>query len=437
MPTHNSPSFRRTVGPAWLALALVAGVASGQSTGPAAFVANNGNVEGSVSAFTFAPSGAAVFVGELNISTNPQTISLTPSGRFVATAHGTASDTVEALTIMEVGANAALTQVTVKLVDDSPLNIQWIDNEYLAVTHTSLSETNELVIYRFDDEVNSLTEVDRKPTGNFSHRIALHPTRVFIYAQDSSLNDIHAFSIGAGGTLTLIETQDTGTTYPLDMAITNDGTKLYAAGGISNGGNKVQGFVIESDGSLTPMAGSPFTSPGASPAYLAVSRDDKYLYVGHGTDATCRAFTINPTTGQITATGYSFDVGLQGTLGDLAVLANVMLITDESTATDGIRGLYSFTIQANGSLVQNGAILDTQGVTPESIAVWLPPRLVGDVNCDGSINGFDIDAFTLALSNPAAYATTWPLCDVALADVNADGSVNGFDVDGFVDLLGG
>ncbi len=314
--SHVARSFAGTLA----TLTLAVGVSHAQSIGPAAFVANNGNVEGSVSAFTFTPNGTAAFVGELNIGTNPQTISITPNGRFVATAHGTASDTVEELTIMEVGPGAALTEATVKLVDDSPLDIEWIDDEYLAVTHTSLSETNELVIYQFDAEVNSLTEVERKPTGNFSHRIALHPTRAFIYAQDSSLNDIHAFSIGAGGALTLIETQDTGTTYPLEMAITNDGTKLYAAGGISNGGNKVQGFVIESDGSLTPMAGSPFTSPGASPAYLAVSRDDKYLYVGHGTDATCRAFTINPTTGQITATGYSFDVGLQGTLGDLAVL---------------------------------------------------------------------------------------------------------------------
>ncbi|MCG3128544.1 MAG: hypothetical protein CHACPFDD_03433 [Phycisphaerae bacterium] len=64
-------------------------------------------------------------------------------------------------------------------------------------------------------------------------------------------------------------------------------------------------------------------------------------------------------------------------------------------------------------------------------------RVLGDLNCDGSVNGFDVDAFVLALSDPAGYADAFPDCDASLADTNGDGSVNGFDVDGFVGLLGG
>ncbi|MCG3125362.1 MAG: hypothetical protein CHACPFDD_00180 [Phycisphaerae bacterium] len=64
-------------------------------------------------------------------------------------------------------------------------------------------------------------------------------------------------------------------------------------------------------------------------------------------------------------------------------------------------------------------------------------RHPGDMNCDGSVNGFDVDGFVLALSDPAGYATQYPDCDIDNGDVNADGSVNGFDVDGFVALLGG
>ena len=29
--------------------------------------------------------------------------------------------------------------------------------------------------------------------------------------------------------------------------------------------------------------------------------------------------------------------------------------------------------------------------------------LLGDMNCDGAVNSFDIDPFVLALTNPAAY----------------------------------
>ncbi|MBU0640064.1 MAG: hypothetical protein KKB50_14460, partial [Planctomycetes bacterium] len=59
----------------------------------------------------------------------------------------------------------------------------------------------------------------------------------------------------------------------------------------------------------------------------------------------------------------------------------------------------------------------------------------GDVNCNGVINGFDIDAFVLALDGPGAYDAAYPDCDIMLADVNGDGAVNGFDIDAFVELL--
>lgn len=56
----------------------------------------------------------------------------------------------------------------------------------------------------------------------------------------------------------------------------------------------------------------------------------------------------------------------------------------------------------------------------------------GDVNCDGVVNNFDIDAFTLALSDPASYADVFPDCDIEAADINTDGLVNNFDIDPFV-----
>jgi len=59
----------------------------------------------------------------------------------------------------------------------------------------------------------------------------------------------------------------------------------------------------------------------------------------------------------------------------------------------------------------------------------------GDLNCDGVLNNFDIDAFVLALTNPAGYAQQYPDCDRLLADMNGDGVVNNFDIDPFVACL--
>jgi hypothetical protein len=60
---------------------------------------------------------------------------------------------------------------------------------------------------------------------------------------------------------------------------------------------------------------------------------------------------------------------------------------------------------------------------------------VGDLDCDGFINAFDIDPFVLALVNPDLYAIMYPDCDVMLADANGDGDVNAFDIDPFVELV--
>jgi C1A family cysteine protease len=60
---------------------------------------------------------------------------------------------------------------------------------------------------------------------------------------------------------------------------------------------------------------------------------------------------------------------------------------------------------------------------------------LGDMNCDGVVNGYDIDPFVLALTDPAAYAGAFPDCRAMNADVNGDGQLNGFDIDPFVQLL--
>jgi hypothetical protein len=68
------------------------------------------------------------------------------------------------------------------------------------------------------------------------------------------------------------------------------------------------------------------------------------------------------------------------------------------------------------------------------------PNQYGDLNCDGAINGYDIDPFVLALTSApdfAAYYAVYPGCDGMLADCSGDGGVNGFDIDPFVQLLTG
>lgn len=92
---------------------------------------------------------------------------------------------------------------------------------------------------------------------------------------------------------------------------------------------------------------------------------------------------------------------------------------------------------AEGHINNAGDIVWTAGdAVVGALNVFLLRRArAGDLNCDGFVNTFDIDAFVLALTDPAGYAAAYPRCDSTLADANDDGSVNAFDIDSFVNLL--
>lgn len=61
----------------------------------------------------------------------------------------------------------------------------------------------------------------------------------------------------------------------------------------------------------------------------------------------------------------------------------------------------------------------------------------GDSNCDGRINGFDIDAFVVAMLSPDTFEIIYPNCETDTSDCNADGIVNNFDVDPFISFVSG
>lgn len=71
------------------------------------------------------------------------------------------------------------------------------------------------------------------------------------------------------------------------------------------------------------------------------------------------------------------------------------------------------------------------------VALFIPQAAFGfgDLNCDGARDLLDVDAFVLALIDPAAYGVMFPACDQFLADVNGDGLIDGRDVGSYVSLL--
>ncbi len=388
--------------------------APAQTSTPAVFVVNN--VSDEITPYHVLADGTLEYVGSYTTSDGPMVVALSPDGRYLAVTHGTQNEIDEVLQIFEVGTDASLSMVLSTLVPNAPMAAQWLTNDILAVTETNFGGDNFVHVYEFSSDPYALTLIDSEDTGGFNTYLVLHPAGKYLYAQDSLYNTIHWLSVQQDGTLLLDGSLGTGGVYPLKLAITHGGEYLYAAGGISQGGHNVLGFQISGDGSLTALAGSPFQSPGQSPAYVSCSGDDNYLFVGHGTDATVRSFAIDEN-GGLTSTGYSFDVGLQGTVGDVKTHGDLLFVTDESTAIDGIKGIYSFQVHPNGSFSVIGDIYDTGGTRPEYIAVW-PGWRIADLNDDGVVN---IDDIFVALGH-------WGPCGICNADINRDGEVNIDDI---------
>jgi 6-phosphogluconolactonase (cycloisomerase 2 family) len=384
----NSGRVGARVATILVAAGLAVPDALGQSIGPAVFVCHN--VSDSIATFTVNQDGSLSFVGVYPVADAPQTIAVSPNGAHLLVAHATDDDPTAVLEVFAVNADATLTEVLATTIPDSPLGSLWVNDDIAAITQTNVGPPNFVNTYQYDPAGPSWTTADTAATGSFNTSLALHLEGTVLYTQDSLSNAVSWFGVGPLGELELLGMLGTGSTFPLELAVTSNGAFLYAAGGISNDGHSVLGFAVAPDGGLSPLGGSPYFSPGQSPAYLAVGGDDTLLFVGHGTDATVRSFTIDPRAGTLTATGAVFDVGLQGTVGDVVVLGDLLLVTDESTAVDGISGVYSFQIDPDGSFAMIGSINETMGVRPEAIAAWQPTQTLGDLDGDGSVSTADL-----------------------------------------------
>mgnify|MGYP000879470106 CR=1 FL=1 len=85
-----------------------------------------------------------------------------------------------------------------------------------------------------------------------------------------------------------------------------------------------------------------------------------------------------------------------------------------------------------------GAVILSGGSFELTGGFWAfvtPPSCAGDLNCDGQVSFGDINAFVLRLSNPSAYATTFPGCPNGNGDINGSGAVAFDDINPFVALL--
>lgn len=107
------------------------------------------------------------------------------------------------------------------------------------------------------------------------------------------------------------------------------------------------------------------------------------------------------------------------------------------TAADAAPGdQFGWSVSASGESVLVGAWMNDALGQDSGAAYLYAPGVLGDMNCDESVNGADIDPFFMAVGDPPSYLAAYPNCNINHADVNGDGIVNGADIVMFLECVG-
>lgn len=123
-----------------------------------------------------------------------------------------------------------------------------------------------------------------------------------------------------------------------------------------------------------------------------------------------------------------------------------VVIAEGSFDAPPVPGVYTISLQ---NVVANtfDSIATPPAASPVSPAAALPIdamltftvdetiRLRADLNCDGAVDGRDVQPFVLALVDTASFQSTYPGCPLLQADVNEDSSIDTSDVFSFVSCL--
>ncbi|HWO35381.1 MAG TPA: beta-propeller fold lactonase family protein [Candidatus Acidoferrum sp.] len=218
--------------------------------------------------------------------------------------------------------------------------------------YVAIPGSNEIVVYREDPNSGILTQLVGSPilAGLAVHALVIHPSGKFLYAANTSENDVSLFTISRGGGLTEITPRTVVGNAPTLIAMDAAGTFLYVG---NSGSNNISVFSIgASNGALTPVVQtSGQTAPiGLSPINMQVSPSGGVLYVtgasssGGTSLGLIEAFSLTQGVLSVLLTSpYSTGINPYG----LAITPKGGFLYTANNINDSIS---EFTIEADGSL---------------------------------------------------------------------------------------
>jgi 6-phosphogluconolactonase (cycloisomerase 2 family) len=166
-----------------------------------------------------------------------------------------------------------------------------------------ISGTSSISVYTISGA--TVTLASTTPTDDFASALVVSQTSNFLYVTNSiggpplNLGEVTQYSFDSTtGALTKVNSYITGGTTPSGVAINRKGY-LYVT---NFGSNNISGFVIASDGTLSPATKSPYSiASGTGPQTLVADPVEDFLYVCNYGSNQVSGFLISAASGALTA----------------------------------------------------------------------------------------------------------------------------------------
>lgn len=209
------------------------------------------------------------------------------AARYLYVANDTAPGTTSGYAI---GPGAALTAIPAATEDAGAFPVSAVvspDGEHLYV--------GSFKLYGYDIAADgSLTPMAGSPFANQSfYQLAITPDGSRLYAAGGSANTVSGFSLAADGTPTALPGSPyaTGGTFAFGVVITPDAANVYVSNATSH---TVAAFTVNANGSLSQIAGSPYAAgPGTpGPQFMGIDPAGRFLYVANNDSSSVAGFAI-------------------------------------------------------------------------------------------------------------------------------------------------
>lgn len=264
-------------------------------------------------------------------------------------------------------------------------------------TMSNAAEGNAVLV--FDrDEVGKLTPAGEFPTGGLGTGaglgnqggVILDPSNRWLFVVNAGSDDVSVFAVGDDG-LTLIDQEPSGGSRPVSLAYSHNLLYVLNAGGSVGSADSIDGFRVEPDGTLTPIAGSarPLSDVNVAPAQISFNEDGDVLVVTEkatnlidtfvvGADGVPGPANVQPSAG---TTPFGFAFGKRDQL----------IVSEAAGGAPDQSSLSSYRLAKDGTLALINAVVPTTETAACWAVVSADGRFTYTTNAgSGSVSGYQI-----------------------------------------------